>query len=61
MGRTVGASVSEEGEHVDLEMVLGIVVFTALVLFVCPEWWSTSMGVLKEEQQKKDEGRSSNR
>ncbi len=45
----------------DLEMVLGVVVFTALVMFVCPEWWSTSMGVLKEEQRKKEESRSSSR
>ena len=31
--------------------VLGIVVFGGLFLLLCPEWWSTSMGTLKDKQK----------
>ncbi|WP_324965673.1 hypothetical protein [Archangium sp.] len=35
------------------ESVIGIVVFTALVLWFGPEWWSSSLGTLKEQERKK--------
>ncbi len=34
------------------ESVIGIVVFSILVLFIAPEWWSSSMGTLKERDRK---------
>jgi hypothetical protein len=32
--------------------VVGMVVFGGLFLVLCPEWWSTSMGTLKEKKAK---------
>lgn len=31
--------------------VVGILVFGGLFLLLCPEWWSTSMGTLKEQEK----------
>jgi hypothetical protein len=30
--------------------LIGMVVFGGLFLVLCPEWWSTSLGTLKEKQ-----------
>lgn len=35
------------------ESLIGIVVFTALVLLLGPEWWSSSRGTLRDKQTKK--------
>jgi type II secretory pathway pseudopilin PulG len=37
------------------ESLIGIVVFSVLVLFAAPEWWSSSMGALKEKERKEAE------
>ncbi|HEX8439046.1 hypothetical protein [Archangium sp.] len=37
------------------ESIIGIVVFSILVLFAAPEWWSSSMGALKEKERKQAE------
>jgi hypothetical protein len=37
------------------ESIIGIVVFSVLVLFAAPEWWSSSMGALKEKERKQTE------
>ena len=29
------------------ESIIGLVVFSILVLFAAPEWWSSSLGALK--------------
>jgi hypothetical protein len=46
--------------EVTLISVAGIVVMFGLFLLMCPEWWSTSLGTLKEkkppEQVRKVEG-----
>jgi hypothetical protein len=34
------------------ELVLGGVVFATLFLLLCPEWWSTSLGILKEKKSR---------
>ncbi|HEX8824933.1 MAG TPA: hypothetical protein VF794_33765 [Archangium sp.] len=34
------------------ESLVGIILFSILVLFVAPEWWSSSKGVLKERERK---------
>lgn len=39
------------------ESVVGFVVFAALVLFLGPEWWSSSLGALKEQKRKEQEKR----
>ena len=31
--------------------VLGILVFGGLFLLLCPEWWSTSLGTLKDKEK----------
>jgi len=31
--------------------VVGFVVFGGLFLFLCPEWWSNSLGIIKEKKQ----------
>ncbi len=36
------------------ESLVGIVVFTALVLFLVPEWWSSSLGILKARKSDKN-------
>ena len=30
--------------------VVGFVVFGGLFLFLCPEWWSNSLGIIKEKK-----------
>jgi hypothetical protein len=37
------------------ESLIGIVVFTVLVLLLGPEWWSSSLGTLKDKEKKKGE------
>ncbi len=37
------------GEVVIVSLV-GMLLFGGLFLFLCPEWWSTSLGTLKEKQ-----------
>ncbi|WP_199243263.1 hypothetical protein [Vitiosangium sp. GDMCC 1.1324] len=37
------------------ESLIGIVVFTALVLWLGPEWWSSSLGTLKDKEKKKNQ------
>jgi hypothetical protein len=39
------------------ESVVGFVVFSVLVLFLGPEWWSSSLGALKEQKRKEQEKR----
>jgi hypothetical protein len=39
------------------ESLVGIILFSLLVLFVAPEWWSSSKGVLKERQRKEKAAR----
>jgi hypothetical protein len=39
------------------ESLVGIVVFTTLVLILGPEWWSSSLGTLKEKERKEREAR----
>jgi hypothetical protein len=34
------------------ESVVGIVVFTVLVLILGPEWWSSSLGTLREKKKR---------
>lgn len=34
------------------ESLIGIVVFTVLVLLLGPEWWSSSLGTLREKQKR---------
>lgn len=36
------------------ESLIGIVVFTVLVLILGPEWWSSSLGTLKDKEKKKE-------
>ncbi|MFL5359285.1 hypothetical protein [Archangium sp.] len=36
------------------ESLIGIVVFIVLVLLLGPEWWSSSLGTLKDKDKKKD-------
>ena len=38
--------------------LIGLVVFMALVLVLGPEWWSSSRGILKEQERKKKETES---
>jgi len=33
-----------------LTSVVGFVVFGGLFLFLCPEWWSNSLGIIKENK-----------
>lgn len=33
-----------------LESVVGMVLFGGLFLVLCPEWWSNSLGTLKEKK-----------
>jgi hypothetical protein len=35
------------------ESLIGIVVFTVLVLLLGPEWWSSSRGTLKDKDKDK--------
>jgi hypothetical protein len=35
--------------------LLGILVFGGLFLLLCPEWWSTSLGTLKEKHPKAED------
>ncbi len=37
-------------EEVIIVSLIGLVVFGGLFLLLCPEWWSTSLGTLKEEK-----------
>jgi type II secretory pathway pseudopilin PulG len=37
------------------ESIIGLVVFSILVLFAAPEWWSSSLGALKEKERKQTE------
>ena len=30
--------------------VVGFVVFGGLFLFLCPEWWSNNLGIIKEKK-----------
>jgi hypothetical protein len=42
-----------------LVSLVGMLAFGGLFLLLCPEWWSTSLGTLKEEkppEKKKDSG-----
>ncbi len=39
------------GEVVIVSLV-GMLVFGGLFLFLCPEWWSNSLGIIKEKQQR---------
>ncbi|WP_309889831.1 hypothetical protein [Archangium sp.] len=41
-----------------LTSVVGFVVFGGLFLFLCPEWWSNSLGIIKEKKptEKKSTG-----
>lgn len=34
--------------------VLGILVFGGLFLLLCPEWWSTSLGTIKEKEKSQE-------
>lgn len=34
--------------------VLGILVFGGLFLLLCPEWWSTSLGTLKDKEKSQE-------
>jgi hypothetical protein len=43
--------VEERMGEVLVVSVLGILVFGGLFLLLCPEWWSTSLGTLKEKQK----------
>ena len=36
-----------------LVSLVGMVVFGGLFLLLCPEWWSTSLGTLKDKQPAK--------
>ncbi len=38
------------GEVVIVSLV-GMLLFGGLFLIACPEWWSTSLGTLKDEQK----------
>lgn len=38
------------GEVVIVSLV-GMLVFGGLFLFLCPEWWSNSLGTIKEQQK----------
>lgn len=38
------------GEVIIVSLV-GMVVFGGLFILMCPEWWSNSLGTLKEKQQ----------
>jgi hypothetical protein len=31
--------------------VVGILVFGGLFMLLCPEWWSTSLGTIKEKKK----------
>jgi uncharacterized protein YjeT (DUF2065 family) len=44
--------------EVILISLVGMVLFGGLFLVLCPEWWSTSMGTLKETpaEKKRDAG-----
>ncbi len=35
--------------------LLGMLAFGGLFLVLCPEWWSTSLGTLKEKPTQKSE------
>ncbi|WP_395805767.1 hypothetical protein [Archangium minus] len=37
-------------EEVIVVSVLGMLAFGGLFLIFCPEWWSTSLGTLKEKK-----------
>lgn len=37
-------------EEVIMVSLMGIVAFGGLFLLLCPEWWSTSLGTLKEKK-----------
>ncbi|QRK11155.1 hypothetical protein JQX13_14410 [Archangium violaceum] len=37
-------------EEVIIVSLIGLVVFGGLFLLLCPEWWSTSLGTLKEKK-----------
>ncbi len=39
------------GEVVIVSLV-GMLVFGGLFLFLCPEWWSNSLGLIKEKPQR---------
>lgn len=44
------------GEVIVVSLV-GMLLFGGLFLVLCPEWWSTSLGTLKEKPaEKKQEG-----
>jgi hypothetical protein len=50
--------------EVTLISVAGIVVMFGLFLLMCPEWWSTSLGTLKEKkprEQTRKEGETEGR
>ncbi|QRK07410.1 hypothetical protein JQX13_46570 [Archangium violaceum] len=38
-------------EEVLVVSLLGMLAFGGLFLIFCPEWWSTSLGTLKEEKK----------
>jgi hypothetical protein len=38
--------------------LLGLVVFGGVFLLLAPEWWSSSLGTLKDHQKKPGEGDS---
>ncbi|AKI99303.1 hypothetical protein ATI61_12427 [Archangium gephyra] len=38
------------GEVIIVSLV-GMVLFGGLFLFMCPEWWSNSLGIIKEKQK----------
>jgi len=33
-----------------LTSVVGFVVFGGLFLFLCPEWWSNNLGIIKDKK-----------
>ncbi|WP_257463303.1 hypothetical protein [Archangium lipolyticum] len=39
--------------EVILVSLVGIVVFGGFFLVLCPEWWSTSLGTLKDKKPEK--------
>ncbi|WNG52128.1 hypothetical protein F0U60_54510 [Archangium minus] len=41
-------------DEVILVSLMGLVAFGGLFLLLCPEWWSTSLGTLKEKKPTED-------
>ncbi len=51
--RPRGGVEARMGEVLVVSLV-GAVAFGGLFLLLCPEWWSTSLGMLKEKQRSQE-------